>query len=125
MTWKNTLLDKIRGVSDRQDGFTGKRIGHYVLFWQRADTWAQQDWEAAETYFGRFRPTAGFSVDDARTAEYVTIVGGDAGVSFEAERTLQGAGCKVERLAGADFADTKRILDDLAASGRRFLTFPG
>ncbi|MCO5243779.1 MAG: N-acetylmuramoyl-L-alanine amidase [Anaerolineae bacterium] len=125
VTWKNTLLDKIRSVRDGQNGYVGQRIGHYVLFWQRTDTWAQQDWEAAETYIGRFRPTAGFSVDDAKTAEYVTIVGGDAGVSFDAERTLQGAGCKVERLAGKDFADTKRILDDLAASGRRFLTFPG
>ena len=31
--------------------------------------------------------------------------------------------CKVERLAGADFADTKRILDDLAKTGKRFKTF--
>lgn len=125
VTWKNTLLDKVRSVRAGLDGYTGQRIGHYVLFWQRTDAWAQQDWEAAETYFGRFRPTAGFSVDDAKAAEYVTIVGGDAGVSFEAERALQTAGCKVERLAGKDFADTKKILDDLAASGRRFLTFSG
>jgi hypothetical protein len=36
---------------------------------------------------------------------------------------LVSAGCRVERLAGADFADTKRMLDELAKSGKRFKTF--
>lgn len=125
VTWKNALLDSIRAVRDGLTGDLGKRIGHYMLFWQRPESWAQEDWGAATAYIGRFRPTAGFSVDDARTAEYVTIVGGDAGVSFDAERTLQAAGCKVERLAGKDFAETKRILDELAKSGRRFQTLAG
>ena len=102
---------------------TAKTIGHYMLFWQRADAWAQEDWGAAAAYFARFRPTAGFSPDDAKTAEYVTIVGGVAGVPYETEQMLIAAGCKVERLAGADFADTKRMLDDLAKTGKRFKTF--
>jgi hypothetical protein len=34
---------------------------------------------------------------------------------------LRAAGSKVERIAGVDFADTKRIMDDLAAKGQRFL----
>ncbi len=98
-------------------------MGHYMLFWQRADTWAKEDWEAAANYFARFRPTTGFSSDDAKNAEYVTIVGGVAGVPYETERTLIAAGCKVERLAGVDFNDTKRMLDELASSGKRFRTF--
>ena len=102
-----------------------RRVGHYVLFWQKPDAWAQQDWKAAETYIGRFRPTAGFSVDDAKAAQFVTIVGGSAGVPVEAEQQLRAAGCQVERLAGIDYADTKRILDALAESGRRFQSFPG
>ena len=67
---------------------TAKTIGHYMLFWQRADAWAQEDWGAATAYFARFRPTAGFSPDDAKTAEYVTIVGGVAGVPYETEQML-------------------------------------
>ncbi len=51
-------------------------------------------------------------------------MGGDAGVSGQAEQTLRAAGAKVERIAGADFADTQRILDDMAARGQRFLTLP-
>ena len=106
-SWKNTLADRVRVVRvGSQGGGQAGRIGHYVLFWQKPDGWAQQDWQAAETYIGRFRPTAGFSVDDAKTARFVTIVGGSAGVPPEAEQQLRAAGCQVERLAGVDFADS-------------------
>ncbi len=125
-SWKNTLANRVRSVRGGSVGQAQiKPIGHYVLFWQKPDAWAQQDWKAAEIYVGRFRPTAGFSVDDAKAAQSVTIVGGPAGVPAEAEQQLRAAGCQVERLAGVDFADTKRILDALAESGRRFQTLPG
>ena len=123
MTWKTMLLEAVRAVQGGgQPGGTVKPLGHYVLFWQTPNTWAQQDWLAAEQYIGRFRPTSGFSLDDAQNAEFVTIVGGDAGVSYAAEQMLRAAGAKVERVAGVDYADTKRILDEMAASGQRFLT---
>jgi hypothetical protein len=124
MTWKNALLDAVRVVSAGvRPSPSVKPLHHYVLFWQTPDSWAQQDWQAAEQYLARFRPTTGFSLDDALQAEFVSIVGGVAGVSYEAEQMLGAAGCKVERIAGVDYADTKRILDELAASGQRFLTF--
>lgn len=125
-TWKNTLLERTRVVRNSPvPPSPAQRIGHYVLFWQRPDGWAQQDWQAAEAYVGQFRPTAGFSLDDAMTARFVTIVGGPAGVSVEAEEQLRAAGCQVERLAGVDYADTKRILDSLAQSGQRFRSLSG
>lgn len=120
MNWKNMLLESVRAVAGGQAG-TGKVLGHYLLFWQKPDAWAQQDWQAAERYIGRFRPTAGFSLDDAQQAEFVTIVGGDAGVSYEAEQRLRAAGSQVARIAGVDFADTQRILDEMATNGQRFL----
>jgi N-acetyl-anhydromuramyl-L-alanine amidase AmpD/regulator of replication initiation timing len=120
--WKDMVLAQVKARLAGQALPTAKSIGHYMLFWQRADAWAQEDWGAAAAYFARFRPTAGFSPDDAKTAEYVTIVGGVAGVPYETEQMLTAAGCKVERLAGADFADTKRMLDDLAKAGKRFKT---
>jgi hypothetical protein len=121
--WKEMVLAQVKARLVGQALPTAKTLGHYMLFWQRADAWAQEDWGAAAGYFARFRPTAGFSPDDAKTAEYVTIVGGVAGVPYETEQMLTAAGCKVERLAGADFADTKRMLDDLAKTGKRFKTF--
>ena len=121
--WKEMLMAQVKARLAGQAPPTVKTIGHYMLFWQRADAWAQEDWGAAAPYFARFHPTAGFSPDDAKTAEYVTIVGGVAGVPYEVEQMLIAAGCKVERLAGADFADTQRMLEELANSGRRFKTF--
>lgn len=121
--WKKLLQERIKAVQAGQTSATTKSIGHYMLFWQRADAWAREDWGAAANYFARFRPTAGFSPDDAKQAEYVTIVGGAAGVPYETEQMLTTAGCKVERLAGADFNDTKRMLDELASAGKRFRTF--
>lgn len=121
--WKQMLQARIKQVQAGQLQAAGKTIGHYMLFWQRQDAWAQEDWQAAANYFAKFRPTTGFSPEDAKNAEYVSIVGGIAGVPYETEQMLIGAGCKVERLAGKDFADTKRMLDSLAQSGRRFQTF--
>lgn len=124
--WKNSLLDRLRALGGGvSDALQARRIEHYVLFWQKPDAWAQADWVAAEAYFGRFRPTAGFSVADAMTAKAVTIVGGPAGVSLEAEQQLRAAGCLVERLSGADFAETQAMLNKLATSGRRFQTLAG
>lgn len=123
-SWKKMLQERIAQV---QAGIivppSGKTLGHYMLFWQNANAWAREDWGAATNYIARFRPTAGFSPEDASHAEYVTIVGGVAGVSYQAEQMLIAAGSKVERLAGANFEDTKRMLDELASSGRRFKTF--
>jgi N-acetyl-anhydromuramyl-L-alanine amidase AmpD len=100
-----------------------KPLGHYVLFWQTPENWAKEDFFGAENYIGRFRPTVGFSVDDAMRAEYVTIVGGPLGVSSQAEALLRAAGSKVERVAGDSFAETKGLLDQMAKQGKRFLTF--
>lgn len=99
-----------------------KPLGHYVLFWQTPENWAREDFFGAENYIGRFRPTVGFSVDDAMRAEYVTIVGGPLGVSSQTEALLRAAGSKVERVAGDNFAETKGLLDQMAEQGKRFLT---
>ncbi|MCD6289727.1 MAG: N-acetylmuramoyl-L-alanine amidase [Anaerolineae bacterium] len=121
--WHDMLFRRIQAVQDGQ--LSGRKtIGHYMLFWWRSpDFWAQKDWENAQNYIRHFRPTCGFLVDDAMQAEYVTIVGGVAGVSWQDEQKLRMAGCKVERLAGANEEETKAMLDELVAAGRRFKTF--
>jgi putative cell wall-binding protein len=76
-------------------------------------------------YITRFRPTVGFSPDEARGAEYVTIVGGETGVSRGVEQMLTQAGCKVERIAGRDSAETGLMFAELLRAGRRFQSFAG
>jgi hypothetical protein len=97
-----------------------KSIHHYMLFWARDGQWARQDWLNAQDYIGAFRPAAGFSANEAVQAEYVTIVGGPLGVPNKVEAWLVEQGCKVDRIAGKDEADTKRILEELVESGKRF-----
>jgi putative cell wall-binding protein len=62
----------------------------------------------------------GFSVDEARAAEFVTIVGGEAAVGTVGEQVLVQAGCRVERIVGRNEAETSRLLADMARAGRRF-----
>ena len=129
--WKDTLRQEIVEVqkaAQQSTGVTpvdGKVLEHYMLFWQRADSWPATDWANARTYIGAFRPTAGFDPDEAALAQYVTIVGGPLGTTQQTEDKLRAAGCRVDRIAGKDEADTKRILDGLVASKRRFLSFSG
>ena len=65
----------------------------------------------------------GFRVEDAKYAEYVTIVGNEAGVGAAEEQLLINAGCKVERIAGRDDDETAKLLTELAQLGRRFREF--
>ncbi len=74
---------------------------------------------AAQKYVQALRASCGFSPDEARLAESVTIVGNAQGVSVEIEESLRVAGCAVTRVAGADGAATMEILNDLARRSSR------
>ncbi len=120
--WRDLLFERIEQI---QAGVGVKSIRHYMLFWQRSfpGPMARQDFVNGINYVVRFRPTLGFSVQDARNAEYVTIVGSEAGISATEEKTLKASGCKVERIAGRDEEETSRMLAELANLGRRFRSF--
>ena len=134
-SWKRSLLARVRRLIRSGKEITipqttgpgttsdGKAIDHYMLFWYRApDNWAEWDLQGAFDYIARFKPTIGFDIEQAKTAKYVTIVGGDGGVPINAERVLRAAGCQVERIAGQSEAETRRMLQQLAAQGKRFKT---
>ncbi len=135
--WRDTLISQaqtLRGGSvvthpvPPSGGGTpvpaGKLIRHYLLLWHHGgDNWAEWDLLSAVDYIGAFKPTVGFSVAEAKLAQYVTIVGGTAGVPVAVEQELKQAGCKVERLAGATQEETNQMLYDLVASGRPFRSF--
>lgn len=120
--WRDLLFERIDQI---QAGVGVKNIRHYLLFWQRAfpGPLARQDFVNAINYIVRFRPTLGFSIQDARNAEFVTIVGSEAGISAAEEKSLRNSGCKVERIAGRDEEETSRMLAELANLGRRFRSF--
>ena len=126
-TWKGPLLAKANNLmtagSTPTSTPTGKTIQHYVLFWHHGPgNWAEWDFRGALDYVSKFPVTIGFSIEEAKLAQYVTIVGGPGGVPESAEATLRAAGCQVERVAGANEAETRRMLERLAAQNKRFRT---
>jgi N-acetyl-anhydromuramyl-L-alanine amidase AmpD len=120
--WRDLLFERIEQI---QKGTGLKPTRHYMLFWQREQSGltGREDMVNALGYIARFRPTVGFSAEEARGAEYVTIVGGEAGVSRGVEQMLLQAGCKVERIAGRDSAETGLMFAELLRAGRRFQSF--
>jgi hypothetical protein len=126
--WRDMLTAKIEEVQQRVQIAVIKPLYHYVLFWQHPEQedarWAKDDWQKAINYIDAFLPTCGFSVDDAKQARYVTVIGGPLGVDEKAEQILRDAGCKVERIAGKSSAGTARKLNSMAKKGQRFVT-PG
>lgn len=130
--WKNSLISQGRAIQTSLPATSApdlaptpypKIIEHYLLLWHRSPgNWAEWDLISAIDYVGQFRPTVGFSVEEAKRAKYVTIVGGPAGVPDQVEQVLQAVGCQVERLSGRTQEETSQMLYDLLAQGRRFRT---
>lgn len=129
--WKELLVQEIASVVERATPpspappVPEKPMYHYMLFWARENRWAETDWLNARNYIQVFRPTIGFSTEDAALARFVTIVGGPLGIPRSAEDQLKEAGCQVDRIAGRDEAETKQMLDRLVQQGKRFQSFDG
>jgi hypothetical protein len=100
-----------------------KPIFHYLLL--PTFEWGVSDWHysAAMEYIHKFKPTCGFSLDEAQAAEYVTIIGNEQGVSVNNEQALRAAGCKVDRVCGRDGDETQTRLNEMARTGTRFLSW--
>lgn len=114
--WKGMLQAAVRTALEGTPAGGDKLLEHYVLFWDHGSDWARDDYRNAQDYIAHFRPTNGFSVEEALVAQHVTIVGGELGVNAADEARLRAAGCMVHRLAGADEADTRAKLAALIAS---------
>jgi hypothetical protein len=125
--WKGLLLERVDALLPKKDApapqAKSKPIYHYMLFWARNGSWDEANWSNAEAYVATFQPAVGFRSAEARQAEYVTIVGGQKGIPKAVEEWLTSQGCKVDRVAGTDKADTKRLLDNLVRERKRFLAF--
>ncbi len=96
---------------------TGKPIRHYLLLPTFEWGISEWHWQAALNYVRTFRPTCGFSAEEAARAERVTIVGNEQGVGRDVENMLRLAGCTVERVAGADGQATAALLQAMAQPG--------
>ena len=100
---------------------------HYLLFLASPDGDGPDGWsteallQSAAAYVARFRPSVGFSIAEASAAQRVTIVAAPGMDGSAAERLLARDGRIVERIDISSVEEAKRILDELARSGRRFV----
>jgi hypothetical protein len=76
------------------------RIKHYLLL--PAYEWGVDEvhLEAIRPFIRKYRPTVGFSSDEAVLADCVTVIGDETAYPEEALNRLRQAGCRVERIQG-------------------------
>jgi hypothetical protein len=75
-------------------------IQHYLLL--PGFEWGVPDWylEVIRPFVKKYRPTIGFSIDEASLAKRVTVVGNSPHFSSEMVYRLEAAGCLVEQISG-------------------------
>lgn len=96
-----------------------KQIFHYLLFGSPALSATRTNFILALDYVARFAPTVGFSLNEAKSAQNVTIVGTGAITSAE-EQALLSAGCTVRHIAGADSYAVEQLLGQLITAANPF-----
>lgn len=75
-----------------------KPIAHYLLLPSAVGASWLHEWKQLADFASRHRPSIGFSLDEARLAQTVTIAGGEDIIPREIEQELRAAGCSVERI---------------------------
>jgi hypothetical protein len=105
-------------------------IEHYLLLCPSQSTDAER-WSlsgllaAIAPYVGSFRPTIGFSVEEAALARAVTIVGPDSEMIRQIESKLATDGRQAEAIPSASINELKRLMLDRTARKERFARGPG
>lgn len=94
-----------------------KSIEHYLLLGPPGSRGRQTNLLLALDYILAFSVTVGFNLDEAKTAQQVTILG--EGISAEDQQAIAAAGAQVERLSG-DAYDIEAELNDRIRTGRAF-----
>ncbi len=85
-------------------GGVEKVLAHYLLFAPPGTPGTRTNFIIAQDYILNCVPACGFSLDEAKKAQRVTIVGGTEAISEADEEQLRQAGCQVVRLSGDSYA---------------------
>jgi len=120
--WREELFARIAQLQATERRRQDRALGHFMLFWQDAESWDTTAWDAAREYIGRFRPLCGFSWEEASQADYVTIVGDESRFPPAVEEYLREAGCVVERISADGDARLREIFAGMVKRNQRFLT---
>jgi hypothetical protein len=78
-----------------------KPIKHYLLLPSGTGASFIQEWEKLAEFTADHHPAIGFSFEEARLAQEVTLAGGEESISPEVEYALRASGCHVRRMTPA------------------------
>jgi hypothetical protein len=75
-------------------------IGHYLLL--PSYEWGVADWhlDVVRPFVKKYKPTIGFSLEEAAHAGKVTVIGNNQSFTEEQLEALRSSGCQVERISG-------------------------
>jgi hypothetical protein len=104
-------------VSVTQPEIPDKSINHYLLFGPPGSRGRQTNLILAMDYVLAFSVTVGFSVEEAKQAHRVTLIG--EGISAADRQAIQDSGSEVETIAG-DAYDIEAKLNARIQAGRAF-----
>jgi hypothetical protein len=86
-----------------------KLMDRYVLFGERGTPGTYSNFLISLEYLTRFKTAFGFSVDDARRASKVTIIGGTEFVTEQEEQSIADSGATVARISGSEEDIAQRL----------------
>jgi hypothetical protein len=84
----------------QESNAAGHSIRHYLLL--PGYEWGVSDWylEVIRPFVKKYRPTVGFSPEEAERATRVTVVGNEQNYPDDLLDRLQKAGCVIEQIGG-------------------------
>lgn len=108
--WRARKNNLERQEAQRPESPDRFAIRHYLLL--PGYEWGVSDWylEVIRPFVKKYRPTIGFSPDEAEKAERVTVVGNEHNFPDDLMARLERAGCQVEQIRG----DGTNIATELA-----------
>jgi hypothetical protein len=98
--WKRTWQASHAGQEVPGENAPGRSIHHYLLL--PGYEWGISDWylEVIRPFVKKYRPTVGFSLEEAEKASRVTVVGNSQNYPEDYLDRLQKAGCYIEQIGG-------------------------
>jgi hypothetical protein len=87
-------------IKTNLQGENARVIGHYILL--PSYEWGVSDWhlDVVKPYVKKYQTTIGFSIEEAKHAARVTVIGNTQSIPEETVDQLRLAGCLVERISG-------------------------
>jgi hypothetical protein len=89
----------------------GHPIAHYLLL--PTYEWGIADWhlDVSRPFIRKYRPTVGFSCEEAALARKVTVIGGEKSFSNESIALLRESGCVVDQIVGDGTSIATQLLE--------------